>query len=231
MNVVPLIAAAGLMGLAGLPHCTAMCAAPCAAVVRGCGGAPGAGAAFQTGRWAGYAAAGAVVASGASWLQQWLSIAPVLQPLWALVHLAALALGLWMLAQGRLPVLQRSTTVTANPLPVGWQRVQGPARAAAAGAAWIAWPCALSQSALLLAALGSGAWQGAAAMSAFALASSPGLVAAPWVLARLQRLRPTTGTNDASAWPIRGAGLMLAAGSAWALGHGLWTRVAALCAS
>jgi uncharacterized protein len=30
-----LIVAAGLMGLAGLPHCAVMCAAPCAAVARG----------------------------------------------------------------------------------------------------------------------------------------------------------------------------------------------------
>jgi sulfite exporter TauE/SafE len=231
MNVVPLVAAAALMGLAGMPHCTAMCAAPCAAVVRSCGSARGTGVAFQAGRVAGYATAGAVAASAASWLQRWLSVAPVLQPLWALVHLAALALGLWMLARGRLPMLQRSIGAATNALPGGWQRVHGPVRAAAAGSAWIAWPCALSQSALLLAALGSAGWQGATAMAAFALASSPGLVAAPWLLARLQRLRPAAGSVDAAVWPIRGAGLMLAAGSAWALGHGLWGRVAALCAT
>lgn len=231
MNAIPLVASAALMGLAGAPHCTAMCAAPCAGVVRACGSQRANAPAFQIGRLAGYAAAGAVAAAGLAWLQRWLSVAPVLQPLWTLLHLAALALGLWMLAQGRLPVLRRSTVVSTDPLPEGWQRIRGPVRAAAAGGAWIAWPCALSQSALLLAALGSSAWQGAAVMATFALASAPGLVAAPWLLGRLQRLRPSAGTVEASVWPIRAAGLMVAVGSAWALGHGLWMRAAAWCAS
>jgi len=55
-----LVAAAGLMGLAGLPHCAAMCAAPCAAAAgRGAAAQP----LFQVARVTGYAAAGALAAA------------------------------------------------------------------------------------------------------------------------------------------------------------------------
>ena len=32
-------------------------------------------------------------------------------------------------------------------------------------------------------------------------------------------------------WATRAAGLVLAAASAWALGHGLWSQIAAFCAT
>ena len=54
MDGVALIAAAALMGLAGLPHCAAMCAAPCAALTRGNGMSH---VLFQSARIGGYAAA------------------------------------------------------------------------------------------------------------------------------------------------------------------------------
>src|SRR5512134_2385262 len=166
-----LIAAAGLMGLAGLPHCAAMCAAPCAAVTgRGAAAQP----LFQVSRVAGYAIAGAVAAAGVAALREGLAFTSLLRPLWTLLHLLALTLGLWMLWRGQWPAwLQRDVAAPAH-AGAGWQRiVVAPARSAAAGALWIAWPCALSQSALLVAALGSTPQQGAAAMAAFAIASSP----------------------------------------------------------
>jgi uncharacterized protein len=95
-----LIAAAGLMGLAGLPHCAAMCAAPCAAVARGGAASP---AVFQAARIAGYAAGGALAAWSVGALRDGLALAPVLRPLWTLLHLAALAAGLWMLWRGQWP--------------------------------------------------------------------------------------------------------------------------------
>ena len=84
-----LVAAAGLMGLAGLPHCAAMCAAPCAAVAgRGPAGQP----LFQAARLLGYGAAGAVAAAGVGMLREGLAFSPALRPLWTLLHLAALIL-------------------------------------------------------------------------------------------------------------------------------------------
>jgi uncharacterized protein len=223
MADLALVGAAALMGLAGLPHCAAMCAAPCAAVTRGT--APRQWL-FQAARVLGYAAAGALAAASIGALRDGLALTPALRPLWTLLHLFALAVGLWMLARGRWPAwLQRRA---GAPQPdTGWQRIAGPARAACAGAAWIAWPCALSQSALLVAALGDTPAVGAGAMAAFALASAPGLWIGPIVLARM-----TTGPSATQAvWPLRAAGGLLAAGSAWALGHGLAARALAWCFS
>jgi sulfite exporter TauE/SafE len=224
-----LVAAAGLMGVAGLPHCAAMCAAPCAAVAgRGPAGQP----LFQAARLLGYGAAGAVAAAGVGALREGLSFSPALRPLWTLLHLAALAFGLWMLARGRWPEWLARRNATPPALAEGgWQRMIAPARSAGAGALWIAWPCALSQSALLVAALGDTPWQGAAAMAAFALASSPALWLGP---ALWQRWRVAVPGREAAAalraeWPVRLAGALIAAGSAWALGHGLWMRFIAWC--
>lgn len=225
MDATGLILAAGLMGLAGTPHCAAMCAAPCTAVTQGAGRA--AAPLFHLGRVAGYAAAGAVAASSVGMLQQWLGVVPALRPLWTLLHLAALALGLWMLLRGRMPVWPRAAAPAAPPGAGGWQRLHGPLRSAAAGSAWIAWPCALSQSALLLAALADRPWSGAAAMGLFAVASSPGLLLGPVVL---RRISVAGGSAAAATWPVRAAGFTLVAASGWALGHGLWAHVAALCA-
>lgn len=223
-----LVAAAGLMGLAGLPHCAAMCAAPCAAVSGRAGPSPWL---FQGARVAGYATAGALAAASVGLLREALAWSPALRPLWTLLHLVALAFGLWMLLRGRWPAwLARR----AEPLPGGpqggWQRIAGPVRSTCTGAAWIAWPCALSQSALLVAALGETPRQGAAAMAAFAFASSPALWLGPALLQRWARAQGADAATIVNvAWPVRASGALLALGSAWALGHGLWVRIAAWC--
>jgi sulfite exporter TauE/SafE len=231
MEGFALIAAAGLMGLAGLPHCAAMCAAPCAAVTARGGASQ---ALFQGARVAGYASAGAVAAWSVGALRDGLSFSPALRPLWTLLHLTALAFGLWILWHGRWPaLLQRAAGPAADAaLPGGWQRmrqhIKGPVRSACAGALWIAWPCALSQSALLVAALASTPEQGAVAMGAFALASAPALWLGPLLMQRLSGGRGGEALVTA-AWPMRAAGALLALGSIFALGHGLWMRVAAWC--
>ena len=56
-----------------------------------------------------------------------------------------------------------------------FRTLAGPARAGLAGVCWAVVPCGLLQSALLVAALASGALPGAAVMAAFALASTLGL--------------------------------------------------------
>jgi sulfite exporter TauE/SafE len=107
------------------------------------------------------------------------------------------------------------------------QAWRGVARSGGIGLAWVAWPCGLLQSALLVAALANTAGQGALVMAGFAAASSLGLVAGPALWRRI-------GGGAGSVWwsgkpAVRLAGLALAAASAWALGHGLWMRVAAWC--
>lgn len=222
-----LIASTALLGLAGAPHCTAMCSAPCAAAI-GHGGAR-ATLGFHFGRLAAYALAGAVAAGSVAALAAWSQLSPALRPLWVLLHAAAIALGAWLMLKGRQPawlaqIGRPPALVAAGP---GWQRLRGPTtRATALGGLWVAWPCGLLQSALLVAAMASGAAGGAAAMAAFALASAPGLLLGPWALRRL------AGGADAAQrdrWAARAAGLLLVLASGWALGHGVWEQVAAFC--
>lgn len=249
-----LVFSALFMGLAGSWHCAAMCGATSLGVVQACGGPQGRAAwAFQAGRLGGYAAAGAVVASGAAALARLGTLSPATRPLWALAQAGALGLGLWLLCTGREPawLAQLGRRPGAAPVPAGgWQRMAGPGKAALAGGLWAAWPCGLLHSALLLAALANGPAGGAAVMAAFAAASSLGLLGLQPVVYRLHRALSAAGAgrlggagpaavlsapgNRAAAvlaphLLLRLAGLMLAAGAAWALGHGLWESLAAYC--
>jgi sulfite exporter TauE/SafE len=204
-----------------------MCGAPCAAAARACGPARGTTAALQAGRVAGYAAAGAIIGAGAAALHASAGWAAALQPAWTLAQAAAFAFGVWMLATGRLPAWSWSTNravAAARPAP-GVHVLVGPARAAALGGAWILLPCGLSQAALLLAALADGPLLGAAVMATFALASMPGLLLVPLAWRGLLR------RHRRSTWPARIAGASLAGMAAWALGHAIWSRAAAWCAT
>ncbi len=235
MSTAALIAGAGVLGLAGAAHCTAMCAAPCAAIcshqrVNGLTAWV-----FHLGRVIGYAAAGAAVGAGIAALSGWIAVSRGLHPIWLLVHLAAFGFGLWLLCRGRQPAwLERlgrraapaRTATVAMPLPR--RASAGPqATAAVAGLAWVAWPCGLLQAALLMAALANDAAGGAAVMTTFALATSPGLIAAPWVWLRL-RGAGADAARPAIGWALRASGALLAGASLWALGHDSFVR--ALCA-
>jgi uncharacterized protein len=223
-----------MLGVAGAPHCAAMCGPASASLLRGCSQrAPRAGPlAFHMSRMLGYAGAGAVAASSVGLLSQLGQLSPVLRPLWTLLHCAALGLGLWLLWQGRQPAwlerLGRSASrVAPQSAPGGWQRMQGPAGAAAAGGLWVAWPCGLLQSALVVAALANSAWGGAAVMAGFAAASAAGLSLAPWAFARLAG--SGAAALQVNAWAVRIAGAGLAAASSWALGHDLFHRIVDYC--
>ena len=218
-----------MLGLAGTPHCVAMCGAACAAL----GGRPGGDVrwSFHAARVAGYAVAGAVAAGSVGALASLAQVSPALRPLWTLAHAAALALGLWLLWHGRQPAwmagLGRGRRAPAAPAG-RWQRISGPARGAAAGAAWVAWPCGLLKSAQVVAALAHTPPGGALVMAAFAVASGTGLVAGPWLWSRLGG--PAAGLQ-AGGWATRVAGAMLAGASAWALAHDMIRAAVAWCFS
>ncbi|MDL2336295.1 MAG: sulfite exporter TauE/SafE family protein [Pseudomonadota bacterium] len=222
-----LILGAGLMGLAGTPHCAAMCGAPCAAVTQRCGSAHRNGlmAGFALGRLLSYAVGGALVAASVSAVSLLGAMAPALHPWWTLLHLAVLGLGLWLLLTGRQPgwwTRLGSRPAPAAPAP-GWQRVTAPLRAGAAGSLLLVLPCGLLQSALLVAALANTPLHGALAMASFAAASSLGL----WLPGTLWARAPRSAT--VSVLMLRLAGATLAAASAWALTHDLWLRGSAWC--
>jgi hypothetical protein len=151
------------------------------------------------------------------------------------LHCAALGLGVWLMWQGRQPAWLENLGRGASRLAPqrsgsgGWQRMQGPTRASAAGLLWVAWPCGLLQSALVVAALANSAWGGAAAMAGFAAVSAAGLSLAPWAFARL--VGSGAGALQVTVWAVRLAGAALAGASAWALGHDLFRRVIAYCLS
>ena len=230
---VSLLIAALLMGAAGSLHCTAMCGAACTAIVERGGGDARSMLGFQLGRLASYAAGGAIAAASVNALGAWAQALPAVKPIWTLLHVAVLMLGMWLLCTGRQPawMMAWSRAPQAPAAAGNWQPVGGPALArlraplgaAAVGSAWVALPCGLLQSALLVAALASTPASGAAVMAVFALASSFGLIvlATAW--------RRSVATPRALRGAVRVAGAILAASSAWALGHGLWLQVAAYC--
>ncbi len=232
-----LVASALLMGLAGGPHCAAMCGAAHGGIARQGGGAGTAGmaramAALQIGRLVSYAAAGALVAASVSALSALGGATSVLRPVWTLLHVGVLALGLSLLWQGRAPAWlagagrHGSRLMQAQPLRF-FSRIPPTTRAGAIGACWAAMPCGLLQSALIVAALASGPWQGAGVMTAFALASALSLALAPWLWLRL---RGAAASPQGNALPVRLAGVLLVASSGFTLAHGLRAAIdQALC--
>jgi uncharacterized protein len=217
----PLVLAGLAMGVASSPHCALMCGAPCAAIT---GGRRSASVGFHLGRLAGYMAGGALAAASISALGAWTRTAPALQPLWLLVHLAFLLLGLWWLFAGAMP----GRLLRDGAVPLRFVRARGHlTRAGCVGLAWVAWPCGVLQGALLLAAMANDGAGGAFVMAAFALGSMPALGAAPWMW---RRLRQAVGPRiDMAAIGYRVAGLTLAATSTWAMAHGLRAQLAAFC--
>lgn len=219
-----LAATALLMGLAGGPHCAAMCGAACAGVVRA-GARPGGRALwqFQAGRLAGYALAGAAAAQavqGFGWLA---GQTAALRPVWTLFHLAVLAWGVALLALARQPQWVSSAGRTV------WLRVRPWAGARGgvftAGALWALMPCGLLYSALLVASLSGGALDGALSMALFAVGSSVSLALAPRLLLRLRQ----AGNRVRQDWGTRASGFLLMVAAAWALWMDLGPRVAAWC--
>lgn len=221
----PLILAGLAMGVAATPHCAVMCAAPCAAVTRG---DKHSATSFQVGRLISYMLVGALAAYSVSTLGVWSETVPALRPLWTLLHLACLGLGLWWLFTGEQPTwMRRDDTVSVIRMPGRHSPVM---RAGLTGLAWAAWPCAALQGALVLAALANTPLAGALVMGAFSVASMPGLLLAPWAWKRWQAHHGTTispGQLSLHGFRIAGIGLVLASG--WALTHDLWQRFATWC--
>ena len=218
-----LAATALLMGLAGGPHCVAMCGAACAGIGRSSTGTNTRSMwIFQAGRVLGYSALGGVAAASMQGLG-WLSVhSAALRPVWTLFHVAAALLGLMLLWQARQPVWLEDGARRV------WSRVRSATKGSAGaaplllGVLWSLLPCGLLYSALLVAALTSSALEGAAVMALFALGSSVSLMAGPWLWLRLRK--PGSGQ-----WAIRLAGLALLATSLWALWMGLVHNTAPWC--
>lgn len=224
-----LAATALLMGLAGGPHCVAMCGAACAGIGRAhAGQRTRALWVFQAGRLLGYSALGALAAASMQGLG-WLSVySAALRPVWTLFHVSAAMLGLMLLWQARQPIwLENSARKVWQTVRSMSGDLKGNVALAPVGLLGVLWalvPCGLLYSALLVAAMTSSAAQGAGVMALFALGSGMSLMAGPWLWLRLRG-------HGAGGWAIRIAGLALLVSSVWALWMGLVHNTAPWCMS
>ncbi len=212
-----------LMGLVGGPHCVAMCGAACAGIGQAAGAA-GTRAmwTFQAGRVLGYALLGALAAASMQGVG-WLSVqSAAIRPIWTLLHVAALVLGLVLLLCARQPVWLEAAGKGL------WTRVRswvGKGHGGAPlllGTVWALLPCGLLYSALLVAAMSARPLDGAMVMALFALGTSVSMMAGPWLWLRLRGA-------DSGQWGVRLAGLALAASSGWAVWMGLFHDTAPWC--
>ncbi len=211
------------MGLAGGPHCIAMCGAACAGLGQAAGERRNEALwSFQLGRVLGYSLLGGLAAASMQGLG-WLTIqSAALRPVWTLFHVAALMLGLLLLVRARQPVwlegAARRLWNGARALAAG----RGRGAPLVVGVLWALLPCGLLYSALLVAALTGSALQGAGVMALFATGTAVSMLAGPWLWLRLRG----SGSGD---WGVRLAGLALALSSAWALWMGLAHDTAPWC--
>ena len=212
-----------LMGLAGGPHCIAMCGAACAGIGKAAGARKTSALwTFQAGRLLSYSALGAVAAASMQGLGWLTTQTAVLRPVWTLFHVAVMMMGLMLVLLARQPVWLDTTARNV------WARVQafnaawGRGAPLAIGALWAFMPCGLLYSAVLVAALSGGPLDGALTMALFALGSSVSLLIGPWLLLRLRG-------NGSGDWGVRLAGLALVVTSGWALWMGLVHDTAPWC--
>jgi sulfite exporter TauE/SafE len=214
-----------LMGLAGGPHCVAMCGAACAGIGQAAG-QRGTLAMwiFQLGRVIGYSALGALAAASMQGLG-WLTVqSAALRPVWTMLHVAAIVLGLVLVWRAEQPIwLERwGKAIWAHVR--SWLGRSGGSAPLVLGAAWSLLPCGLLYSAVMVAAMSARPLDGAVVMALFAAGTSMSLMAGPWLWLRLRR----AGSGQ---WGVRLAGLALALSSSWAVWMGLAHDAAPWCVS
>lgn len=203
-----LITSAFLMGLAGGPHCVAMCGAACASITSNQTNPKYAIAQYHLGRLLGYATLGAIATLGIKSIA-WLSgYTAALYPLWTFFHVLVFFWGAILIIYARQPIWIDQTGKTV------WRNVKKLSLVKGGnfyiGMLWALMPCGLLYSALIIASFNGEPLAGAASMAAFAIGSSLSLFFAPWLWLKLK-------TNLVEPYGMRLAGLMLSSASAWAI--------------
>lgn len=214
-----------LMGLAGGPHCIAMCGAACAGIGRAA--APRGIRAmwmFQFGRVLGYSAVGALAAASMQALG-WLTVqSAALRPVWTLLHVAAIVLGLLLLWRAEQPIWLEHVGKAIWTRARSWVGRSGSGAPLVLGTVWSLLPCGLLYSAVMVAAMTAQPLEGAVVMALFAAGTSLSLMAGPWLWLRLR------GAGSGQ-WGVRLAGLALVLSSSWAIWMGLVHDTAPWCVS
>lgn len=202
-----LIYSALVMGLAGGPHCVAMCGAACNSFTQS-PEKPYAIYFYHLGRVCGYALLGAIATfaiQSIAWLSSYSS---VLHPLWTFFHVLVFFWGFMLLIFARQPVWvdQAGRNI--------WQQVKKLSLIQGGhfyiGMLWALMPCGLLYSALIIASFNGNPFGGAVSMAAFAAGSAISLFFAPWLWLKLK-------TNLMEPYGMRLAGLLLSSASAWAI--------------
>lgn len=205
----PLAITTLLMGLAGGPHCIAMCGAVCGGFQKNKG--RGDVWQFHAGRLIGYAALGGVAASSVKALA-WLSGQTIaLHPLWTFFHVLVLCWGLMLLMFARQPAWADQFGQHV------WRRMRQLSSLSGGGfltgILWALMPCGLLYSALIVASLNANPLTGAFSMATFALGTSVSLFIGPWFWLKLKGGFQWLGDSTS----MRLAGLFLSAVASWAI--------------
>lgn len=207
---LPLVLTTMLMGLAGGPHCIAMCGAACTSLQQ---------ASkkrwqiwqFHAGRMLGYAALGALAAGSIHGLAWFSSQTKALHPLWTFFHVLVLAWGLVLVIFARQPNWADDFGRKV------WKQVRKlsnlPGGVFMTGMLWALMPCGLLYSALLVASLNANPVNGALSMATFATGTSISLMLGPllWLKLKNGQLWLTEDTS------MRLAGLLLTLAAGWAI--------------
>lgn len=218
----PLVLTTLFMGLAGGPHCIAMCGAACASLQKGQGGTFDLWK-FQAGRLVGYASLGAVAAGSVKSLVWFSEQTLALHPLWTFFHVLVFSWGLMLLFYARQP------TWADNFGRQIWAHVRKlsylPGGVIITGMLWSLMPCGLLYSALLVASLNANPLNGALSMATFAIGTSVSLMAGPWLWLRLKN--GVGWLNESISMRI--AGLLLSGVAGWAIWMDLMHQVKIWC--
>ena len=196
-----------MMGLAGGPHCVAMCGAACTSFTQS-SEKPYAIYFYHFGRLCGYALLGAIATfaiQSIAWLS---SYSAALHPLWTFFHVLVFFWGVILIIYARQPVWidQAGRRI--------WQQVKKLSLVKGGyfyiGMLWALMPCGLLYSALIIASFNGNPLGGALSMAAFAAGSAISLFFAPWLWLKLK-------TTVVEPYGMRLAGLLLSGASAWAI--------------
>ena len=210
------------MGLAGGPHCIAMCGATCNGIQKAHNGNYNLWK-FQAGRLIGYTSLGAIAAGSVKSLAWFSNQTLALHPLWTFFHVLVLSWGLMLFAYARQPIwadnFSRQIWRNVNQL----SQVTGGVMVT--GMFWAFMPCGLLYSALLVASLNATPLNGALTMAAFAIGTSISLMLGPWIWLKLQRGGKYINENAS----MRIAGLLLSAVAGWAIWMDLMQSVKIWC--
>jgi uncharacterized protein len=222
MMYSPLVLTTFFMGLAGGPHCIAMCGAACAGLQRDKAGTFDLWK-FHAGRLIGYTSLGALAAGSVKGLAWFTDQTHALHPLWTFFHVLVLGWGLVLLTYARQPTWADDFGRQV------WMYVRKLSDLSGGvivmGVLWALMPCGLLYSALLVASLNADALNGALSMATFAIGTSVSLMAGPWLWLRLKN--GSNWLNETSS--MRLAGLLLSAASGWAIWMDLMHQVKVWC--